>query len=288
MKTRIISILALLFGLGTLVWTACDKVKDGEMRELQQVVLPYDPDEDAPIIDSITYVVLEDFTGVRCVNCPKAAVIAHTLQAQYKSQLILVELHPAKSGLTIPYTGDSNLRSDIAQTYFETWNSPSLPAGLVSRRQTNTLDKDDWTEAVATVAAEKPVATVDSVRARLTGTTISVEASGYFRQDYEATAAINMIVMVLEDGFLVRQEGDADSKEQHNYAHDHVLRTAIDGAWGVEVLAAGAKTAGTEFRHTCTTALDAAWKADKLSVVVLLTNAETREILNAAKVKVKK
>lgn len=288
MKTRIISILALLFGLGTLVWTACDKVQDGEMRELQQVVPAFDSSKEYPIIDSIKYVVLEDFTGVRCVNCPKAAVIAHTLQAQYKSQLILVELHPSKSGLTNPYTGDSNLRSDIAQTYYETWNSPALPAGLVSRRQTNTLDKDEWGEAVAAVAAEKPVATVDSVQARLAGTTISVEASGYFREDYEATDAINMIVMVLEDGFKVRQEGDEESKEQHNYAHNHVLRTAIDGAWGVEVLAAGAKTAGTEFQRTCTTELEAAWNAEKLWVVVLLTNAETREILNAAKVKVKK
>lgn len=280
---------ALLFGLGTLVWTACDKVQDGEMRELQQVVLPYDPDEDAPIIDSIKYVVLEEFTGVKCVNCPKAATIVHALQAQYKSQLIVVELHPEKKeSMTKPYTGDADLRSTDAQTYYEFWKEPSMPTALVNRQQKTVLNLGDWSGKIDTVSSEKPVATVDSVQARLAGTTINVEASGYFREDYEATDAINMIVMVLEDGFLVRQMGDDESEEAHDYPRDHVLRTAIGGAWGVEVLAAGAKTAGTEFRHTCTTALDAAWKSDKLSVVVLLTNAETREILNAAKVKVKK
>ena len=279
----------MLFGLGLSLWTACDKIPDDEMRTGPEKIAPYDPEEDVPIVDTLQYIVLEDFTGVRCVNCPKAATIAHTLQAQYQHQLILIELHPEKSSLTKPYTGDVNLQNAAAQTYYEYWNSPALPAGLVNRRQATTLDKDNWAGVVETVATEKPVATVNEVSAKLADNKITVAASGYFHEDYAATGAINMMVMVLEDGFSVRQEGNDESKEKHNYPHNHVLRATIGDAWGTKIDVA--PKAGQTFELPATASsieVDEAWNTDELSVVFLLTDADTRAVLNAAKVKVKK
>ena len=289
MKTKIIGLTVLLFGLGLSLWTACDKIADDEMRTGPQKIAPYDPDEDVPIVDTLQYIVLEDFTGVRCVNCPDAATIAHTLQAQYRHQLILIELHPENSSLTKPYTGDADLRNASAQTYYAYWNSPALPKGLVCRRQASAMDKDDWTGAVETMATEKPVATVNEVSATLADNKITVAASGYFHEDYTAAGGINMIVMVLEDGFSVRQEGNAESKEAHNYAHNHVLRATIGDAWGTAIDVE--PKAGQTFELPVASnaiAVDEAWNTDKLSVVVMLTDADTRAILNAAKVKVKK
>lgn len=289
MKTRIIGLAVLLFGMGLSLWTACDKIADDEMRTGPQKIAPYDPDEDVPIVDTLQYIVLEDFTGVKCVNCPKAATIAHALQAQYQHQLILIELHPEGSSLTKPYTGDVDLRNEAAQTYYEYWSSPGLPAGLVNRRQPATLDKDNWSGVVETVATEMPIATVNQVSAKLADNKITVEASGYFREDYTAAGGINMIVMVLEDGFAVRQEGDDESKEKHNYPHNHVLRATIGDAWGTAIDVE--PKAGATFALPATAnsiAVDEAWNTDKLSVVFLLTDADSRAILNAAKVKVKK
>lgn len=44
--------------------------------------------------------VLIEFTGFRCVNCPKAAETAQALQASYGEQLILVAMHPASNPFT--------------------------------------------------------------------------------------------------------------------------------------------------------------------------------------------
>lgn len=286
MKTRIIGLTVLLFGLGLSFWTACDKIADDEMRVGPEKIAPYDPDEDEPIVDTLQYVVLEEFTGVACVYCPAGATIAHTLQAQYHNQLIVIELHPEDHDLTIPYEDDMDLRSEAAKTYYEYWGKPGLPAGLVNRQQKSTLAKNKWADVVEAVSVEKPVATVNEVSAKLADNKITVEASGYFHEDYAASGNINMIVMVLEDGFLVRQAGNEESENAHNYSRNHVLRATIGDEWGEQIDVK--PNAGERFTLTKSTAVDAVWNTDNLSVVCLLTDADTRAILNAAKVKVKK
>ncbi len=273
--------------VGALVWMACDKISDGESRVLLRKIPPYDHHkDDSPIDENLQYVVVEDFTGVKCINCPKAAVVAHTLQNKLKSQLIVIGSHPMGAALTKPYTGDADLRSETSRIYYEFWKQPGLPAGLINRRQEKTVVFDNWTAIVDGISAEKPVATVNQVKATIADGKMTVEASGCFKSDYTKEGDINLILLVLEDCFEVRQEGDEASKEKHNYHHDHVLRTSIGDAWGVKVLNAKPK-AEAKFTHTASVELNADWKKDKLSVVALLTNASTREIINAAKVKVK-
>lgn len=282
-----IGFLTVLCALGAGVWMACDKIPDDQMRGEPQIILSYDyHKDDSPIDENIQYVVLEDFTGVRCINCPKAAVVAHTLQNKLKNQLIVIGSHPSGSGLTPPYTGDADLRSETSQIYYEFWKEPGLPAGLVNRRQEKTMNFNNWTAEVEAVAAEKPVATVNQVKATIADGKIAVEASGYFREAYTKDGDINIVLLVLEDCFDVYQYGDEESKEKHNYHHDHVLRTSIGDAWGVKVLDAK-PAAEAKFTHTATVELNPVWKTNKLSVVALLTNASTREVINAAKVKVK-
>ena len=280
MKTRIIGLAVLLFGLSVSLWTACDKIADDEMRiGPEKIVLS---DEDEPIVDSMQYIVLEDFTGVQCPNCPKAATEGQKLKAQYKSQLILIELHPEKAGVAAPYDGEADLRSTAAQTYFDYWKGNSLPAGLVNRSSAQTLQFGKWETAVAAISTQEPVATVNQVSAKLSGQTLSVEASGYFREDYAASGNINMIVMVLEDGFKGQQAGS----EQSDYPHNHVLRATIGDEWGEKIDVT--PNAGEKFTLTKSMDVDEGWNTDNLSVVCLLTDADTRAVLNAAKVKVKK
>ena len=68
-----------------------------------------------------------------------------------------------------------------------------------------------------------------------------------------------------------------------------MLRTTIGDAWGTKIDVE--PKAGQKFELPVTVnsiEVDKAWNTDKLSVVFLLTDADTRAVLNAAKVKVKK
>lgn len=273
---------AVLLGLGVLTWPACDKIADDEMREVTDKVAPNDT---LPGWQGKT-VVLEDFTGVGCVNCPNAADIAHNLQLLMKDRLILVELHAETpqigENLVAPQVeGDVDLRSADAKEYSLYWNVPGLPAGLINRQQATgkALARGRWEAAARAVYEEMPVATIEAT-ATLSDGQIAVSAKGAFSQAYECKD-VRVMAMVLEDGFSVTQL--TPSGAQAGYAHNHVLRKTLDEAWGKTVLTA-APAMGTTFEYESKASVESNWNPANLSVAVMVCNGETKEILNATKV----
>ena len=63
-------------------------------------------------------VLLEEFTGQRCVNCPDAAEIVEQLHHAHPDNFIAVGMHPSASGFTQPL-GPVNLRCEAADVYFD-------------------------------------------------------------------------------------------------------------------------------------------------------------------------
>ncbi len=274
MKTKIWALMMLLSGFGAWVWTACDKIPENETR----TELPFSlPDWHGK------YVVLEDFTGVRCVNCPAAALVARSIKSLMQDSVILIELHPEKpASLTRPHSGDPDLRSAAAQSYSDYWQVPGLPRGMINRRQApgQLLTEGTWLGTAVSVFGEEPVCTV-SVTASLADSTVTAQIQGEFTQDYAEAGDIHVITMLLEDGFVVKQS--INGGEDPAFNRNHVLRATFGSEWGAKVLDAK-PSSGKEFTLSPSLKLDAAWKSDELSVVVLVTNADTREILNAAQV----
>lgn len=277
MKTKIIAAALLLSGFGAWIWTACDKIPEDETRIAS----------DLPEWQGKT-VVLEDFTGVGCTNCPDAAEIAHGLQTLMGDKLIVVELHATTAqvaeSLTAPIeAGDADLRNAAAAVYSIYWKVAGLPCGLINRKQApgEVLSRARWRGTAIGVYGEAPVATIEA-EASLSGSTITVTAKGSFPQAYQTDGEIRVLTMILEDGFSVTQV--VHGEHQAGYIHNHVLRHVIDEAWGVKVLDAK-PAANSMFNYTGTVNVESNWNTANLSVAVLLCNNETKEILNAAKVK---
>ena len=63
------------------LFTACDEVSEGE----RYISLPQ--------VETKRNVLLEDFTGQFCSNCPTAHATINSLKAQYGSSLIAVSVH---------------------------------------------------------------------------------------------------------------------------------------------------------------------------------------------------
>ena len=276
MRTKIIAAALLLSGFGAWIWTACDKIPEDETRI----------SSDLPEWQGKT-VVLEDFTGVGCTNCPDAANIAHGLQTLMGDKLIVVELHGETETITASLVapqeeGDSDLRNAAAADYSTYWKVAGLPCGLVNRQQAPgaVLSRTRWRGTAIGVYGEVPVATIEAT-ASLSGSTISVSANGLFPKTYECND-IRVLAMVLEDGFSVTQIDNGEKRA--GYIHNHVLRHVIGDTWGGKVLDA-VPADSTRFDYTGTVNVESGWNKANLSVAVLLCNNETKEILNAAKVK---
>lgn len=253
-----------------LTWVSCNKIKDDD-RLIDQGVVK---------IESARCVLLEDYTGVRCVNCPQAAAEIKQLQAAYGSNLVVVGLYPKDPlGLTLPYSGNVDLRTDAAQTYAKYFKIEEYPKGMVNRKEV--LGWQAWGGAIQEVFDDTASDYVNlTASAKLNGTNIQVNINGNFKQGYSVEGEINVIAMIVEDNINATQKTeDGDNKE---YIHSHVLRAVIsDDVWGDKILDAK-PSEGAEFTKQYTAALNEAWKTQDLALVVAVVNAKSREVLQAA------
>lgn len=257
-----------------LAFTACDTIKEQDRK----VVF-------TGSISGERTVLLEEFTGVRCVNCPRAAAEAHKLQEFFGDNLIVVGLYPKTPlGLTNPAPGDMDLRTDAAEAYAREYNVEAFPKGMVNRK--SVLEMETWGGAVAEVISEGENYASMTMSAILDKEEMQVIVSGKFENEYKSSGVIHVIVMVLEDSILTRQTGAPDPSTA-SYAQNHVLRKTLSDVWGDRV-ASASPVAGTEFSATYTTTLDPLWKEDKVSVVAALVDAGSKEVIQAVKVSLKK
>lgn len=249
---------------------ACDKIKEGD-RLIDQGVIE---------IKSERCVLLEDYTGVRCVNCPEAAEEIKKLQAAYGKNLVVVEMHPNRLSVTIPIDKDPDLRTETAQTYATAFQIENLPQGLVNRKER--LNWQSWGGAIQEVFDDTATDYVNlAASARLNGANMQVSVNGNFKKDYPKDGEISVIAMIVEDNIITQQEA-LNGQHIEEYVHNHVFRTVVsDDVWGDKVLDARPGE-GADFTKQYTVALNAEWKTQDLALVVAVVNAGTREVLQAA------
>ena len=80
-------------------------------------------------------ILLEDFTGHQCPNCPAAAVIAHQLQELYPEQVVLVTVHAGIFAQMISpnYLIDFTCAEGNALNSFFGVSAVGNPNGLINR-----------------------------------------------------------------------------------------------------------------------------------------------------------
>ncbi len=238
-------------------------------------------------------VLLEDYTGHLCTNCAPAGKIAHSIQELYDGQVIAVAVHagsfakpnPAKY---FPYL-IADYRTEAGNTWFEYsgFNIPGTPRGMVNRTPYNgniSFGPTDWNEAVKEAVKMEKIIDItvnNSYNAAdsLLSTTIGVE----FLKAYTGSATLT--VCVLEDsiygGQLNNEAGDSIPIVKH-YLFMHMLRGSLNGSWGEGVATNPAAAATLNRTYTCDFK-GKGWVPGHCSVIAFISDAETREVLQAAK-----
>lgn len=206
-------------------------------------------------------VLLEDFTGQRCVNCPKGTEIIEQLQQTYgDTAFIAVGIHGGPLG----FKGNARvlgLATDVGNEYFDHWQLEYQPVGLVNRH--GALSYTDWTRAVGEELST-PAPLELTAQAGLYNGEIDIHilASGT-----DGTTTGRLQVWVVEDSITAMQLMP-DGTANNAYVHNHVLRTPVNGTWGEPFTIEEA-----ELRPVAMTQpLDTAWNLAHLSIVAFVYN----------------
>lgn len=303
MKSVCKNILIGLFGF--MSFTACDDIDEADRIIIGKVEEHLVQAEEKTVEaegQSFTYVdqhqiLIEDFTGWRCVNCPNmAAFLASNIESMYPS--VIVSLHPASNSLSNTDRVASNfslsctLADEIANTVAgsNVASSLSLPAVSIDQMlyEGQALHSGDTTTVYNTLrslAYDQYISYFISGKAYANLATNVKKTSD---KSYQLSTLVvpgtysnkNVLLQLwlLESGIVAYQS--TQSGVVRDYVNNHVLRMAINGNQG-EVIALGedyvVKNHTLSFEGT-------SYIADNCSVVAIVSDPNTHEVINCIEV----
>jgi len=207
-------------------------------------------------------VLIEDFTGQRCVNCPNAADEIHSLQQEYGDSIVVaVAIHGGPMAVK-PNPARPNvvgLATDLGDAYHEHWKVEQWPMGMVNR--SGICQYTDWKSRVREQIALKAPVNITATFSDVDGQpTVGVETMGL-----AALADAKLQVWLVEDSIIATQLMP-DGKANAQYLHRHVFRAAVNGEWGTDLSVAEGQVVTSSFPVT----LSEVWQRNRLAAVVFV------------------
>ena len=222
-------------------------------------------------------VLIEDFTGQRCINCPTGTERINNIVETYgEDNVIAVGIHSGPLG----FTGNKRfmgLMTDTGNEYYKHWDSANKigqPWALFNRSKAPSSDYNTWAASVSEIISKKApmsIAIANTYDADTRQLTTDISAYG---TDGNTTGKLQ--VWLIEDGIVAFQLMP-DGSTNNEYVHNHVFRAAVNGTWGEDVAVSEGEHTNKQYTYT----LPETWNAEKVSVVAFVYNDS--EVLQTSK-----
>lgn len=273
-----------LFIAIALAFVACNKIEGPYLTQSHQE----DVDVTFPDIDpNAVYrkILFDEYTGHRCTNCPDGHNILKGLLNEYGDTLIAVCIHAgdfanlneANIGLSYDFTTETGdqLYSDFGQ--------PFNPGAIINRNGT-TLPKQYWASALQMADRSRHAAIQIINQFNESDQTLKINTRTTFLEDYDQTVLLSLLLV--EDSVIKPQK--FDDHVDANYVHNHVLRAGINGHYGKYISQNGMVSKDAEYLYGYSLDFKGHdWAAEHCSVIAILLDENSKEVLQVEKARVK-
>ena len=226
-------------------------------------------------------VLLEDFTGQECRNCPDAHEVIEGLEALYGDNIIAVSIHGGSFGVPVSESvlpGYVCLASDEGIEYNNRQNLTSWPAGMINRTG-GIVNYDKWSDVVREAIQKPATADIHLTASLADDGIITINTTVDPKDSFDASLQL----WVVESGIVAFQQKGREWLT--DYVHNNVLRAAVNGIDGEAAHYTKGVSNVTEHsiavRHTDTEQ----WNTANLAIVAFIYNSE-QGVLQAARAKV--
>lgn len=254
-------------------------------RRLYMKRIYKDGSSDSPYSVSTTpenkKVLIEEFTGIKCGNCPDGHAIAKKLQLAKEGEVFVVAIHAGH--YSEPSPDQADFRTEDGNTIHDFYGANSYPSGMVNRREYAgefIVGRSYWGRIAKEANAEiAPVNLWMDLQYDDFFEELTVTIEGYWTEDAPVDEPM-LSVALLQNNIQAYQAGSGVGDE---YMHQHVLRDYLSDAFG-DVITECKK--GEYFTKTYQYALPEDYKGvavvpEQLEVLAFVTENESN-ILNVA------
>lgn len=281
-------LLSILLGLFALSIVSCDVIEDpikdnGNTADCVKTRTDtVNPQTSFP--DTVyRNVLVEDFTGHRCKNCPKATKALKDMKDAMGEDLVVLAIHSGASTFTAPNPPDyptdfTTVEGDDIADWFG--GVPAQPIGMVNRDNYSAGSishfkiYSQWNGIASGYLTETAVAELWSM-SYVSGTCITAHCQATFLEDVSNNYSI--AVYLKEDGIIAPQLLPDDTRDP-DYVHNNVLRDAFTFALG-EPLTTSPVTSMTNVHRSYQLEINPDWNTSNLKVVTVLFDTDTREVV---------
>lgn len=288
----------LLLGIITVI-SSCDVVDEpyGPVSEYG-----WDPFfDETPVFNDTTVskrrILLEEFTGHKCPNCPAGAEIAEDIKASYPDDFVSVGIHNSgafskvdMSNPAHPYPSD--FETETGEKLRIKYQFSSFPGGMLNRSEIGGAIKIDYTKWETEVDAllANPAYTKPQFKLFLENTYNTEPGNESVRIKYKAQALQNLtgnfaIVAYVVESHIIAPQTDNSLSDPYvaDYEHNHVLRVGFpnngDGKTLFTDPSVGDEISVSRDQDFLFTLLNDDWVVTNMNVIVFIYNSVTGEIV---------
>ena len=233
-------------------------------------------------------VLIEDFTGHRCKNCPKASKAIEALVDAYGSRIIGLAIHAGPGNFTntnTDYPTDFTTPEGKAiQNFFGT---NFLPVGMVNRENWTASGNGHWSPytnwpTLSSEAIDSTLRIALEASAGVNNGNLEVSAQGLPQMGL--LHDLNIAVLIKESNIVSPQLMPDDTRDS-NYVHMNVLRDYVTDTWG-ESFGTSPMLPGDTLSGNYSIAWNTDWVQSNAAVVVYVFNPTNYRILQVIEVPV--
>lgn len=296
--------LILIFALSMSI-VSCDKIKNpypkGAVTELNTALYPgnwadYPWPDLSGGFGTNRNVVLEDYTGHKCVFCPNAATVAEGIETANPDRVFVISIHSSPGGVGPFQETDAeyteNFANETAIAYGHTFQTgygfDANPAGTISRIKFNNImfqQASDWSNLVTQVLNENDLKVGISAKANYFDATKGLFVHALIDPKSQDVSKLKVVTQFIENSFIGNQKLPGG---QHDAAYNfhNTLRETLDGAPFGQALSSKTANSSGKIQFDYSYQIPAKYDPANCHVVVYVMNTETYEILQAVNLKI--
>lgn len=226
-------------------------------------------------------VLIQEFTGQRCSNCPQGAAAVYAIQEANPDAVIAVCLHPERTSYTRPL-GGLDLTCSVATAYYAYYQPAGFPSAIINGQNPPLTNTIMWSGNVST-ELEKGTSVNIEVAPSFDASTRELSVDYTLDFSSQVDAELNLNVWIVENGIIGQQYQSSGAPIQ-NYVHNHVLRGSMTDNWGISL--GNSFDLLTQPYGTLKMTLPDEWVAENCEIVAFIQHPDSKLIENVVEAKI--
>lgn len=230
-------------------------------------------------------VLVQEFSGMMCSNCPLGADAIHSMIKAYPENIVAVGMHPEGVTFTRPLRG-LDLTSKIATYMYDFYGRPTEFPQAVFNGDVEEMSKNYalWPAEAIKRLLDAPILKIDLDATYSEGATDELPEGRVVTANYtvefqeETTENLNLCVWLVEND-IVGGQTQPNGRPIYDYVHQHVLRASLTEDAGKNL--GGSFKIDQKAEGSVQISIDPKWKPENCQIVAYVYNTADKSVKQA-------